>query len=124
MGQATVSGSRSASGVLSGRRVDPDQIDRYIHLDTDIDPVATSVARAFPGLDPRPAKVITCMNTGSPDDQFIVGRLSGDPRVVVAGGDSGHGFKHWAGIGELLAQISIGERPYCNANFMDPARFA
>jgi len=62
--------------------------------------------------------------TSSPDDQFLVGRLSGDPRVVVAGGDSGHGFKHSAGIGELLAQISIGERPYCDAHFMDPARFA
>jgi len=82
------------------------------------------VARAFPGLDPRPAKVITCVITSSPDDQFLVGRLSGDPRVVVAGGDSGHGFKHSAGIGELLAQISIGERPYCDAHFMDPARFA
>jgi len=117
-------GVKVGLGGLKRPTVDPDQIDRYIHPDTDIDPVAGSVARAFPGLDPRPAKVITCMITGSPDDQFIVGRLSGDPRVVVAGGDSGHGFKHSAGIGELLAQISIGERPYCNANFMDPARFA
>jgi sarcosine oxidase len=43
--------------------------------------------------------------------------------VVVAGGDSGHGFKHAAGIGELLAQIVTGERPYCQASFLNPARF-
>lgn len=43
--------------------------------------------------------------------------------MVVAGGDSGHGFKHAAGIGELLAQIVTGERGYCATDFMDPARF-
>jgi sarcosine oxidase len=104
--------------------IDPEEMDRYIHLDTDIDELTSSVARAFPGLEPRPAKVIPCMVTDSPDEQFLVGRLAGDPRVVVAGGDSGHGFKHAAGIGELLAQIVTGERPYCATDFMDPARFS
>lgn len=110
-------------GHLGLPSIDPDQVDRYIHPDSDIDPVAASVTRAFPGLDPRPAKVITCMITDSPDGQFIVGHLSGGSRVVVAGGDSGHGFKHSAGIGELLAQIVTGEQPYCDASFLDPARF-
>jgi len=103
--------------------IDPEEVDRYIHLDTDLDELTSSVARAFPGLEPRPAKVIPCMVTDSPDEQFLVGRLAGEPRVVVAGGDSGHGFKHAAGIGELLAQIVTGEHPYCAADFMDPARF-
>jgi len=104
--------------------IDPEEVDRYIHLDTDLDELTSSVARAFPGLEPRPAKVIPCMVTDSPDEQFLVGRLAGEPRVVVAGGDSGHGFKHAAGIGELLAQIVTGEHPYCAAGFMDPARFS
>ena len=73
--------------------IDPEEMDRYIHLDTDVDELTSSVARAFPGLEPRPAKVIPCMVTDSPDEQFLVGRLVGEPRVVVAGGDSGHGFK-------------------------------
>ncbi|MFI5068460.1 MAG: FAD-dependent oxidoreductase, partial [Streptosporangiales bacterium] len=104
--------------------IDPEEMDRYIHLDTDIDELASAVTEAFPGLDPRPAKVIPCVITDSPDRQFLVGRLPGEPRVVVAGGDSGHGFKHAAGIGELLAQIVTGEPPYCQASFLDPARFA
>jgi sarcosine oxidase len=103
---------------------DPEEMDRYIHLDTDVDRLAASVAAAFPGLDPRPEKVIPCVVTDSPDGQFLIGRPAGQDRVVVAGGDSGHGFKHAAGIGELLAQITTGERPYCETGFLDPARFA
>jgi len=81
------------------------------------------VARALPGLDPRPAKVIPCVITDSLDGQFLIGPLASEPRVVVAGGDSGHGFKHAAGVGELLAQIVTGQRPYCATDFLDPARF-
>ena len=103
--------------------IDPEEMDRYIHLDTDVDLVTSYVAQALPGLDPRPEKVIPCLVTDSPDEQFLVGPLPGEPRVIVAGGDSGHGFKHAAGIGELLAQIVAGERPYCAADFLDPARF-
>ena len=103
--------------------VDPEEMDRYIHLDTDIDTVTAHVAQAFPGLDPRPAKAITCMVTDSADGQFLVGRLPGQPRIVVAGGDSGHGFKHAAGIGELLAQLITGQPAYCQTEFLDPVRF-
>jgi sarcosine oxidase len=101
---------------------DPDELDRYIHPDTDIDELATRVAEALPGLDPRPTKVIPCLTTDSPDGQFLIGRLRHAPRLVVAGGDSGHGFKHAAGIGELLAQIVVGESTYCATEFLDPAR--
>ena len=103
--------------------IDPEEMDRYIHLDTDIDALTARVAQAFPGLDPRPAKAITCMVTDSADGQFLVGRLPGRPRVVVAGGDSGHGFKHAAGIGELVAQLITGQRAYCQSEFLDPVRF-
>jgi sarcosine oxidase len=103
--------------------IDPDELDRYIHPGGDIDALSSVVAQAFPGLDPRPAKVIPCMVTDSPDGQFLVGRPAGRPRVVVAGGDSGHGFKHAAGVGELLAQIVAGESTYCAADFLDPTRF-
>jgi sarcosine oxidase len=111
------------AGTPDGAGIDPEEMDRYIHLDTDIDELSSQVARALPGLDPRPAKVIPCVITESPDGQFLAGRLPSEPRIVVAGGDSGHGFKHAAGLGELLAQIVTGERPYCAADFLDPARF-
>lgn len=105
------------------RGINPDKLDRYIHLDTDIEPLAAIITEAFPGLDPVPEKAIPCMITDSPDGQFVVGTLPGQPNIVVAGGDSGHGFKHCAGIGELLAQTVTGERPYCETGFLDLARF-
>jgi sarcosine oxidase len=111
-----------AAGTFDGVGIDPEEMDRYIHLDSDIDELTSCVAQALPGLDPRPEKVIPCLVTDSADGQFLVGRLASQPRVVVAGGDSGHGFKHAAGIGELLAQIVTGEPAYCAAGFMDPAR--
>ncbi len=103
--------------------IDPEQVDRYIHMDTDVSPLAAIIAEAFPGRKPVAEKAIPCRITDSPDYQFIVGRLPGRPRVVVAGGDSGHGFKHAAGIGELLAQVVASERAYCDVGFLDPARF-
>ncbi|MGN6678359.1 MAG: FAD-dependent oxidoreductase, partial [Streptosporangiaceae bacterium] len=106
-----------------GGGIDPEEMDRYIHMDSNIDELSATVARAFPGLDPRPEKVIPCVITDSRDGQFLVGRLGNQPRVVVAGGDSGHGFKHAAGVGELLAQAVVGESPYCATDFMDPWRF-
>jgi sarcosine oxidase len=108
---------------VEGADIDPEEMDRYIHLDTDIDELTSTVASAFPGLDPRPAKVIPCVVTDSPDGQFLVGKLTSEPRIIVVGGDSGHGFKHAAGIGELVAQIVTGHRPYCATDFLDPARF-
>lgn len=114
-------GNPAERNALTG--TDPEEMDRYIHLDSDIDDLAATVGRAFPGLGPRPSKVIPCLITDTPDNQFIVGRLATQPRVIVAGGDSGHGFKHAAGIGELLAQIVTTERLYCETGFLNPARF-
>ena len=85
--------------------------------------LTTAMAEALPGLDPHPAKAGPCMITDSPDGQFLVGRPPSTSRVVVAGGDSGHGFKHAAGVGELLAQIVAGEPPFCATDFLDPRRF-
>ncbi|MEU1305237.1 N-methyl-L-tryptophan oxidase [Streptomyces shenzhenensis] len=102
---------------------DPDEVDRGIHPDTDIAQLSAWVADAFPGVDPVPAGAAPCMITTTPDHQFVVGRPGGDPRLVVAGGDSGHGFKHAAGIGELLAGFTLGETPYTDVGFLSPDRF-
>ena len=86
--------------------------------------VATGArARTFPGIEPVPARVTTCMITRTPDGQFQIGRPHGDPRLVVGGGGSGHAFKHAAGIGELIAQIATGEPTFVSTDFVDPNRF-
>jgi len=105
-------------------RTTADGLDRYIHPREDLAVISAWVAEAFEDIDPVPAKAIPCMVTDSPDAQFLLGRPGGDSRLVLGGGDSGHGFKHAAGIGELLAQIAAGEAPYTDVEFLDPDRFA
>jgi sarcosine oxidase len=96
-------------GAERDRDVDPDELDRYIHPRKDIAELSAAIAQYFPDLDPEPVKLMPCMVTDSLDGQFLVGRY--DDRVLIAGGDSGHGFKHCAGIGELLAQQTTKETP-------------
>jgi hypothetical protein len=74
------------------RRFDPEEMDRYIHLKTDIDELNLRVAQALPGLDPQPGE-------GHPRAWLQIPRWAipprpaehRGPRVVVAGRDSGHG---------------------------------
>ena len=102
--------------------IDPDTIDRYVSAD-DWAHVSRLVARAFPGIEPVPTRVTTCMITRTPDGQFQIGRPHGDPRLIVGGGGSGHAFKHAAGIGELIAQIACDEPTLVPTDFVDPNRF-
>lgn len=103
---------------------DADEVDRYVHPRGDVDEISAAVEAAFPGLDPVPVKLLPCIVTDSPDGQFLIGHPDDTGRLVIAGGDSGHGFKHAGGLGELLAQLTLGETPYCDTTFLDPRRFS
>ncbi|WP_423917308.1 N-methyl-L-tryptophan oxidase [Frigoribacterium sp. 2-23] len=119
-GYAVKIGLEDSNGAFED--TEADTVDRYIHPSSDYGMLSAAVARAFPGLDPTPAKAIPCMVTNSPDRQFVIGHPAGDPRIVVAGGDSGHGFKHAPAIGELLAQLATDEQPFTDIEFMNPDR--
>lgn len=103
--------------------VDPDTIDRYIHP-RDHALVSELVEQAFPGLNPLPTRTTTCMVTHTPDGQFLLGRPHGDSRLIVGGGCSGHAFKHASALGELLAEITVGQPTFVDIEFMNPNRFA
>src|ERR1700712_126628 len=102
--------------------VDPDLVDRSISA-ADYALVSRLVSHNLPDLDPQPSGVAACMITCTPDHQFLVGRPYHDARLLVGGGDSGHAFKHAAGLGEVLAQLACGEEPFTDIGFMDPNRF-
>jgi sarcosine oxidase len=101
--------------------VNPDTVDRTISSETT---VGSAVVREFiKGLVDEPVSSRICMVTQSPDGQFLLGRASETSSILVAGGCSGHAFKHAPGIGELLAQLTLNEKPYLDASFVDPRRF-
>ncbi len=72
---------------------------------------AELVAPYLPGVGPRCARAATCLYTATADFQFVIDRLPGSPRVIVASPCSGHGFKHSAAVGEALADLATGAAP-------------
>jgi sarcosine oxidase len=65
------------------------------------------IAPFLPAVSARCLKAVTCLYTVTPDSQFIIDRLPGAGRVIVASPCSGHGFKHSPAIGEGLADLAL-----------------
>ncbi len=89
-----------------GRPIEPDTVDRAV-AERDLAPLAEILAAHIPdGVGPW-AHHAVCMYTATPSWDFLLDRLPDDPRVVVAGGFSGHGFKFAPAIGRLVAELTV-----------------
>lgn len=80
-------------------------------------------ARLPAALGPLVASA-TCLYTMSPDGHFILGLHPGNPRVAVAAGFSGHGFKFASVVGDILADLALDGRTDLPIGFLAPTRFA
>jgi sarcosine oxidase len=58
------------------------------------------------GVGPAVLRSATCIYSTTPDSDFAVGWAS--ERVLAASACSGHGFKHSAALGEMLAEVVCG----------------
>ncbi|HUF63261.1 MAG TPA: N-methyl-L-tryptophan oxidase [Verrucomicrobiales bacterium] len=65
-----------------------------------------------------------CRYTNSPDHHFIIGPHPAEPRVILAAGFSGHGFKFASVIGEILAELAVEGKTRHSMTLFSPARFA
>lgn len=64
----------------------------------------------FPSLAEMPiTETRVCQVTNSIDSNFIIDKHPGLEKVWIAGGGSGHGFKHGPSIGEYISQRVLGE---------------
>jgi len=72
---------------------------------------ADYVAPYFRDVAPRCVRAATCLYTVTPDFGFVVDRHPALPHVIVASPCSGHGFKHSAALGEVLADLVAGVAP-------------
>lgn len=73
--------------------------------------VAAFVRDRLPHLSPEPFQVTTCLYTTTPDRHFLLDRHPALPRVVLATGGSGHGFKFAPVLGEIAAALALDEEP-------------
>jgi sarcosine oxidase len=81
------------------------------------------IAPFLPKVSARCLKAVTCLYTVTPDGQFIIDRLPGAGRVIVASPCSGHGFKHSPAIGEGLADLALDGRSRLDLTPFRLARF-
>jgi sarcosine oxidase len=89
----------------SGAPTDPDDTgEPDPHL---LEIVSEWVARRFPFVDATPVAAETCIYTTTSDDRFVLERHG---RIVVGSACSGHGFKFAPAIGELVADLVVGEQ--------------
>jgi sarcosine oxidase len=87
-------------------RVDPDTMDRACHAEDEA-VLREGVRRFFPDADGPTLAMTTCLFTNTRDEHFVIDRLPHAPRVAVAAGFSGHGFKFCSVVGEILADLTL-----------------
>lgn len=65
----------------------------------------------FPKLKEPIVASRVCQSDASPDGHFVLDRHPGHDNVWIAGGGSGHGFKHGPVVGEYMADRVTGRPP-------------
>jgi sarcosine oxidase len=106
-----------------GAPADPDALDRVVHP-ADEEDVRRYLRDHLPAADGPLLHAAVCMYTNTPDDHFAIGLHPDHPRVVLAGGFSGHGFKLAPVVGEIVADLVTRGRTEHEIAFFDPMRFA
>ncbi|PTX64787.1 sarcosine oxidase [Melghirimyces profundicolus] len=104
-----------------GERVDPDTIDRAIHT-KDSELLSQFAQKYIPDLDSEPEKGKVCMYTNTPDNDFVLGSVSGVPHVTLLGPMGGHGFKFAPIMGKLAAEVATGISPSLAIDLFSPDR--
>ena len=77
----------------------------------------------FPTLSSRCVKATSCLYTVTTDAGFVIARHPYWNKVLIVSPCSGHGFKHSAAIGEVLAQITIDGRSWLDLSKFKLDRF-
>lgn len=91
-----------------GPSVDPETMDRTIEASA-VGRVRDVLRRHLPDLADAPLlETRVCQYENTPDGHFLLDRLPGHDRVWIAGGGSGHGFKHGPAIGRYVADLIEG----------------
>lgn len=108
----------------SGAAVDPDEVDRKVGEDG-VAALRAFLARHIPGAaDGALLDAHTCLFTMTPDEDFVIDLHPADPRIVLACGFSGHGFKFGAAVGKALADLAFTGTTTVRAIAEDRARFS
>jgi len=100
-------------------------VDRVAH-DEEKSAVVALASALFHGVTDRVLESAVCLYTVTPDTDFIIDLHPTLPRVTVAAGFSGHGFKFATAVGEHLAALALDSnvQPYPRLSLARFARIA
>jgi sarcosine oxidase len=103
-----------------GEPAHPETVDRSPRPADEADVRAWAAAH-LPDAAGRLFDAQVCLYTNTPDANFLIGEL--EPRVFVAGGFSGHGFKLAPVVGEIVADLVTRGQTAHDIGLFDPGRF-
>jgi sarcosine oxidase len=114
-------GVKAAFFRAGGVSTSPETIDHEVR-EEEIGFLRGYLADHIPELAGRCLDARACMYTNTPDEHFVISVYPENPRVVIACGFSGHGYKFCSVVGEILADLSIeGSTPH-PIDLFSPAR--
>lgn len=98
-------GVKAAFHHVGGQICTPETLDREVG-EGEVSRIRERIAEHMPMLAGRCIEARACMYTNTPDHHFVISTHPEHPRVSVACGFSGHGFKFCAVVGEILADLA------------------
>jgi sarcosine oxidase len=90
-----------------GGATDPDAVREPD--DSDAKLLSAQVEQLLPKHDPRPVKMVRCLYTVTPDENFLIRPSAAHERVLLFSACSGHGFKYAPVFGELAEEWLSGK---------------
>lgn len=101
----------------------PDTAERAVSDQETREMYARYIANALPALSDTCLKSVSCLYTATPDERFVLDTHPQHPQVIIASPCSGHGFKHSAAIGEVLAELVIDGKSQIDISSFSLRRF-
>ena len=90
----------------AGEIVEPDFYDRTVSPGDEAS-IMGPIHRFLPASAGPIVSAKTCLYTMTPDEDFVIDRMPGYERIIVASPCSGHGFKFAPAIGLTLAELAL-----------------
>lgn len=91
-------------------RADPEAIRRDVEAGEE-EELRRALFEVLPSANGPLLDARVCTFTNTPDEDFLLDRHPDHPRVLVCSPCSGHGFKFAPAIGEVLADLVVGNAP-------------
>ena len=81
------------------------------------------VSSRLPGVSSRCLRSVACLYTSLPDAGFVIDVHPDHSNVMVVSPCSGHGFKHSAAVGEVVADLLVHGESRLDVRAFSLARF-